>query len=270
MTGPEGDKGSRPVDVAEVERLAEWASQRGPAHLRDEMRDEARLRVLEALSAGCTAGLGRVAYRGAMAALRAGLYQAGARASRTAFELGTARVTFLPPCSSEDDSRHSDQASLVDHEPVATPAGFGPVLDELVDRLADRGVDRDAVVAALWVLVDAADQSARVRPGRFAPGVQVRTRTMTTPAGLMAEKSGLSHRQCVALKTLVLGRGPRLERHAEPVDGLLARGRRGEHVWADPRVSYLMGEVVSPSGRLQHAWMSDASASDTQRVDVIA
>ena len=243
------------IDVEEVERLAGWAARYGPAWLRAEMRSEARLRVLEALDEGYTSGLGRVAYRGAMGALRAAAYQAGPHQSRSAMEsaVSAVRLGALPEFG---DERLQVPWSVPDG--VSNERGLGPVFDRVVTELAARGVDADQVTEALWTLADAAGQEApRNRPAVFADApssVVSRARVHDSSLVRMAAQSGLSVPQCAALKVLIIGERARPERGKPSAPGLLARLTMGEDAWSDPRVERILAYIALPSGALRCAW----------------
>ena len=259
-----GDGGGRlgPVDVDEVERLAGWATRFGPARIRDDVRGEARLRVLEALAAGSTDGLGRVAYRGAMQAFRAATYQAGEWQSRQAWELGHAPLATWDLSEDQFGSRLSQVSAIGRPRPAwsadgTLPTGLGPVLDRLVDVFVAQGLKRDAVVDAISVLVDAAVPPKD--PARS--GGCGRSRVADVPAVAMAERSGLSVAQCRALKVLLLGERSRPDRDRPARPGLLVRAHRGDAVWSDPRALALIDQVVSPRAR---TWLGWAERTDRE------
>lgn len=241
------------IDVDEVERLAGWATQFGPERIRDEVRGEARLRVIEALAAGSTGGLGRAAYRGAMQAFRGATYLAGEWQSRQAWQQGQAPLVTSDLNEEIDLTRSS--ASVRRLRPVWSPDGpapqcLGPVLDRLVGMLADRGVRREAVVEAISVLVDATATRGKAAHASNSG----RPRVADVPAREMAERSGLSIDQCRALKTLVIGERSRTDRGRDARPGLLVRAHRGDAVWSDPRALALVEQVAAPRPRMQLGW----------------
>lgn len=261
----EGASANGVVDVEEVERLAGWAAGCGPSWLRAEMRSEARLRVLEALDEGQTLGLGRVAYLGAMGALRAATYQAGFRQSRSAREAQVGSVQLGPWPEVETVRLRVPWGSPTG--PVAEP-GLGPVFDRLVDELAARGVDEGQVTEALWALADCAgEEKKRNRPAVSSGGplrAARRGRVHDVSLARMAEQSGLSVPQCAALKVLIIGERARAERGKPGSPGLLARLVMGEDAWSDPRVQRLLAYVAAPSGVLRCAWAEQPAARSHQ------
>ena len=195
MTGATGV-----IDVAEVERLAGWAAGLGPSLLRADMRGEARLRVLEALNAGCTSGLGLVAYRGAMGAFKAATFQAGLRQSRVATDSATGAMSLGVLLS--DDARGAYgmwDGSAASEDPII----LGPVLDRVLDDLVERGVERHGIGEALGLLLDKAEYSRGPRTSELVRKTHSatgrRSRVFDVPAKLMAERSGLSVQACSAL-----------------------------------------------------------------------
>lgn len=258
MTSAGGNQGLDAIDVAEVERLAHWATQFGPERIRDEVRSEARLRVIEALAAGSRAGLGRAAYRGAVQAFRGATYLAGEWQSRQAWEQRQAPLVTSDLSEEIDPGRAP--ASVRRLRPVWStegppPQGLGPVLDRLVGVLAERGVRREAVVDAISVLVDA----TAVRGKAAHASTSGRPRVADVPARAMAEQSGLSIAQCRALKTLVIGERSRTDRGREARPGLLVRAHRGDAVWSDPRALALIDQVAAPRARTQLGWADGPS-----------
>lgn len=253
MTPSEQVRSLDSIDLDEVERLAGWATRFGPARIREDIRSEARLRVLEALAAGSTTGLGRVAYRGAVQAFRGATYLAGEWQSRQAWESDQA-----PVVTSDLSEEHSENRSPVPigglrrmwPVPSNPGTGMGPVLDRLVDILSDHGVARESVVDAISVLVDA----TATRPHTRRTTSDGRTRVSDVPARSMAESSGLSAAQCCALKTLVLGERSRPDRGRAARPGLLVRAHRGENVWADPRAVALIAQIVRPDAKARLGW----------------
>ena len=237
------------VEITEVERVAEWASSLGPHRLREEMRAEARLRVLEALQAGNRLGMGRAAYRGAMEALRSANFQAGQWQSRSAFENGLAEVSI----GGSNEDRTVRRALWTSPEMVPQGKNLGPLLDRLSDLLVSRGLDRGAVVEALSVLIDGVGNS---RPPATRSPSGPRPQVFNVSAASMAVASGLSERQCRALKVLVLGERSRADRNRKARPGLIERAHRGDKVWVDRRVRVLVNEVVAPSRRITNAWAS--------------
>lgn len=259
MTGSNSDRRLGLVDVAEVERLAGWATRFGPERIRDDVRSEARLRVLEAMAAGSTVGLGRAAYRGAVQAFRASTYLAGEWQSRQAWEQGQAPLVtsdFSEDRSSERTSPAMGRLRSAWSTDGPIPPGLGPILDRLVDLIAAQGVQRESVVDAISVLVDAAAPAKRANRS----SVTGRSRVADVPARAMAERSGLTVEQCRALKILVLGERSRPDRGREARPGFLVRAHCGEAVWSDPRALALIDQVAVPKLRTQLGWADHADA----------
>lgn len=257
MTAPGRVSGG--VTEDEMFRLANWASRRGPARDREDMRAEALLRVWEVAVGGQRDGLVSAARDGARAARMSAEWMTTVDRARVAERRGDTPPTRL------DDSGWVPDVSGV-HDSVAD-CGLGDVLEGVVSAVADAGGDPERVRIALEVLCDSVGVVWRGNVGG------TRSTAFDVPAAKLALASGLTAVQCAALKVLIVGERARSgggQKRRPCVPGLLARVHGGDHsVWSDPRVKKMIAAVAQAGGlRLVRPWSGPvtAQAKDAPRL----